>query len=157
VAGTGQGEARLGPMPEKENEDLIALTDPRDRAGEILDNLQRAIVARLEELSKLKQLAAKDQPGLLVEGQAGGASFVLMLSPTPRSRDLTPRQRQYADLIAAGLSNAQVGEQLGVSKHTVAHVLRTIRKKLGLRSSRGISRSLLFACAAADVLRADES
>ncbi len=49
-------------------------------------------------------------------------------------RDLTPRQREVALLVARGLTNRQVAAELTLSEHTVATHVREILKKLGLQS-----------------------
>jgi len=64
--------------------------------------------------------------------RAGGAYLSWqVVAPAPRSpklADLTRRQRQIARLLAAGLSNRQVAEQLGLSVNTVkGHVARTMK------------------------------
>ncbi len=48
--------------------------------------------------------------------------------------DLTTRERDVAELVAAGLSNREVAERLFVSPRTVEHHLRSIYRKLGVRS-----------------------
>src|ERR1051325_11767490 len=50
------------------------------------------------------------------------------------SSSLTPRQREVAALVAAGMSNAAIAEQLGLTKGTVANHLATILSRLQLSS-----------------------
>lgn len=52
---------------------------------------------------------------------AGGSS------PFP---DLTPRELEILDVLAAGLSNFEIGEQLGLSSKTIANNVSTILNKL---------------------------
>jgi DNA-binding CsgD family transcriptional regulator len=52
---------------------------------------------------------------------------------------LTPREREVALLVARGLTNRQIAEELVISEHTVATHVRKILKKLGLRSRAQIS------------------
>lgn len=47
---------------------------------------------------------------------------------------LTERERQVLDLVAAGLSNKEVGEQLFLSEKTVKHYMTIIMEKLGVRN-----------------------
>jgi DNA-binding CsgD family transcriptional regulator len=54
--------------------------------------------------------------------------------PVAGWESLTPAERVVADLVAAGLSNAAVGERIFVSRHTVDSHLRHIFAKLELRS-----------------------
>jgi DNA-binding NarL/FixJ family response regulator len=48
--------------------------------------------------------------------------------------DLTRREREVAYLVACGLTNRQISEELFISKRTVEAHVRKILKKLGLRS-----------------------
>jgi non-specific serine/threonine protein kinase len=51
-----------------------------------------------------------------------------------RSSSLTPREREVALLVAQGLTNRRISEELSISERTVAtHVARSL-KKLGLGS-----------------------
>src|ERR671931_398711 len=57
---------------------------------------------------------------------------------TKRAPALTDRQRQVVELIAAGLSNAEIGEQLGISPRTVKAHSDVLRQKLGVSRRRQI-------------------
>lgn len=46
---------------------------------------------------------------------------------------ITPRQRQVVVLAANGYSNTQIGERLGISRHTVDRHLTNIYLELGVR------------------------
>ncbi|MGF1493084.1 MAG: response regulator transcription factor [Microcoleaceae cyanobacterium] len=48
--------------------------------------------------------------------------------------DLSPREQTIVQLVAQGLPNKVIGEQLGISHWTVATHLRRIYKKLGVTS-----------------------
>jgi DNA-binding CsgD family transcriptional regulator len=52
--------------------------------------------------------------------------------------DLTPRQRQVVHLIAAGLSNDEVGMRLGISPRTAKAHCDVLRQKLGVTRRRQI-------------------
>ena len=56
---------------------------------------------------------------------------------------LTRRQSEVALLMAQGLSNRAIGEQLGISPHTVRHHSEAIFGKLGVRSRTAIGLVLL--------------
>jgi DNA-binding NarL/FixJ family response regulator len=49
-------------------------------------------------------------------------------------RELTPREREVLKLLAAGLSDGQIGERLYISKKTAWVHVAAIKGKLGARS-----------------------
>jgi ATP/maltotriose-dependent transcriptional regulator MalT len=51
---------------------------------------------------------------------------------------ITDRQRQVIELIAAGCSNDEVGERLGISPRTAKAHSDALRQKLGVRRRRQI-------------------
>jgi ATP/maltotriose-dependent transcriptional regulator MalT len=51
---------------------------------------------------------------------------------------LTPRQKQVVELIAAGCSNEEVGERLGISPRTAKAHCDVLRQKLGVARRRQI-------------------
>ena len=53
-----------------------------------------------------------------------------------RAPSVTPRQREVIVLIAAGCSNEEVAERLGVSPRTVKAHCDVLRQKLGVRHRR---------------------
>jgi ATP/maltotriose-dependent transcriptional regulator MalT len=56
---------------------------------------------------------------------------------------LTPRQKQVVELIAAGCSNEEVGERLGISPRTAKAHSDVLRQKLGVARRRQIPRAYL--------------
>jgi non-specific serine/threonine protein kinase len=60
-------------------------------------------------------------------------------SADERAELLTPREQEVALLVARGLTNRQIAQELSISEHTVANHVRKILKKLGLRSRAQIS------------------
>lgn len=48
----------------------------------------------------------------------------------PRQAGLTARQSEVMGLVAQGLRNAQIGERMGISEHTVRSMLRTVFDRL---------------------------
>jgi DNA-binding NarL/FixJ family response regulator len=55
-------------------------------------------------------------------------------------KELTEREREVAELVAAGLSNQQIAERLGVGSGTVKSHLHTIYDKLGVHSRYALMR-----------------
>ena len=51
---------------------------------------------------------------------------------------ITERQRQVIELIAAGCSNEEVGERLGISARTAKAHTDVLRQKLGVKRRRQI-------------------
>jgi ATP/maltotriose-dependent transcriptional regulator MalT len=51
---------------------------------------------------------------------------------------ITERQREVVELIAAGLSNDEVGERLGISSRTAKAHCDVLRQKLGVSRRRQI-------------------
>jgi ATP/maltotriose-dependent transcriptional regulator MalT len=56
---------------------------------------------------------------------------------------VTPRQKQVVELIAAGCSNEEVGERLGISPRTAKAHCDVLRQKLGVARRRQIPRAYL--------------
>ncbi|MGH3430870.1 MAG: response regulator transcription factor [Mycobacteriales bacterium] len=48
------------------------------------------------------------------------------------SRSCTPREHRVIELVAQGLRNRDIGEQIGTTEHVVKNYLRIIYDKLGL-------------------------
>jgi ATP/maltotriose-dependent transcriptional regulator MalT len=57
---------------------------------------------------------------------------------TDRSLKITERQREVVELIAAGMSNNEVGERLGISSRTAKAHSDVLRQKLGVSRRRQI-------------------
>ena len=57
---------------------------------------------------------------------------------TESGPDITARQREVVALIAAGLSNDEVGERLGISPRTAKAHCDVLRQKLGVARRRQI-------------------
>jgi DNA-binding NarL/FixJ family response regulator len=60
------------------------------------------------------------------------------MTPVPQNSRFTTRQRQVAGLIAAGCTDREIGERLGVSPRTAKAHADVLRQKLGVASRRQI-------------------
>jgi len=56
------------------------------------------------------------------------------IAPPPGPDVLSPREREVLALLAEGLSNAEIAEQMGIALNTVRNHVRSILEKLGLRN-----------------------
>jgi ATP/maltotriose-dependent transcriptional regulator MalT len=66
------------------------------------------------------------------------ASSAMQEALTKVSPGITERQRQVIELIAAGCSNEEVGERLGISPRTAKAHCDVLRQKLGVARRRQI-------------------
>ena len=71
-------------------------------------------------------LSDEEEPPMLVPEQ--------QQSPDERTERLTRREREVALLVARGLTNRQIAEELSVSRSTANNHVARILRKLGLRS-----------------------
>jgi two-component system, NarL family, response regulator LiaR len=86
-----------------------------------------------DELIKAIRLAHQGVPTL---APAAGQALVKMVSSGPPGlgHDLTEREQQVLSLMAQGLSNQQIADQLVITPATVKFHARSIRSKLGTAS-----------------------
>jgi DNA-binding NarL/FixJ family response regulator len=93
----------------------------------------------------LKGVSGRDLRAILKSVHAGevyvapGLAYVMIKGLTkPRERDpleeLTPREREVLELVAQGLSNAEIGGRLGLAEKTVKHHMTAILSKLEVGS-----------------------
>ena len=52
--------------------------------------------------------------------------------PAPASDELTPRELEVLQLVAGGLDNRSIGEQLGITRSTVKHHLEAVYAKFAV-------------------------
>ena len=109
-------------------------------ANELIQRLQSKVVPT----SPPPMLPRRQPSAAVVSGcrpgvaHASEAHAALML--------LSDRQRQILDLLAAGLSSAEIGQRLGMATTTVDTQRSRIRKRLGITSPDGLIRLAVMAC-----------
>jgi len=81
-----------------------------------------------------------DMPGVLREATTLLAELG---TAAPAPSPLTPREREVAELVARGLSNREVADQLVLSERTVESHVRNMLTKTGLRSRTELTRWVL--------------
>ncbi len=102
--------------------------------------LARALSADKPDAAVAEATAALDTYRRLgAHRAADAAASVLRLLgvPTragPKGGDLTERERQVLDLLAAGLSNVEIAERLYLSRKTIEHHVSRVFTKLGVRN-----------------------
>ena len=60
--------------------------------------------------------------------------------PAPVPLELSPREREIAELVAEGLTNAQIGKQLHISPYTVMTHLSNVYARLEIRSRAALAK-----------------
>ncbi|MFD7610575.1 LuxR C-terminal-related transcriptional regulator [Streptomyces sp. NPDC059828] len=91
-----------------------------------------------------------------MRGKCEGA-WTPMMAAAAAEVPLTGRELEIALLVADGHTNAEVGEQLFVSKRTVDNHLLSVFRKLGVDSRRDIKRALWDTCKHEPVSGGEES
>lgn len=65
------------------------------------------------------------------------ATVIIEVPKVETGPHLSPRQQQVLELMAEGLTNAEIGEQLGVTERTVKAYAQELYDKLGVRNRAG--------------------
>lgn len=95
-----------------------------------LPNARTSFVGREREVVGVKRSLAMTQL-LTLTGTGGSGKTRLALEV---ARDLTGREEEIAALVASGLTNSRIAEELSISARTVDTHVGRILKKLGLHS-----------------------
>ena len=97
------------------------------------------IIAKRHRLTRPAKLHPRLHPRRNgYRGRGALASDAMITMTFQRGTGLTPRQREVVALIAAGCSNDEVGERLGISPRTAKAHSDTLRSKLGVSRRRQI-------------------
>jgi NarL family two-component system response regulator LiaR len=87
----------------------------------------------IDELAHAIQLAHRGVPSL-APAAAQALVHTVISQPPKIGHDLTEREREVLELLAEGISNQQIADQLVLSQATVKFHIRHIRSKLGTAS-----------------------
>lgn len=79
--------------------------------------------------------ATFEDPAVAAEPE--DATLVFTAPMVDRGPHLSPRQQQVVDLVAQGLTNAQIGDELGITERTVKAYAQELYDKLGVRNRAG--------------------
>jgi two-component system nitrate/nitrite response regulator NarL len=128
LIGTASPETRVVMLTSSENEDDLVAAMNAGATGYVLKG-----IAGRELRAILKAVHAGEvyvAPGLAY-GMIRG-----LTRPRPHDpfEELTSREREVLELVAAGLSNAEIGGRLGLAEKTVKHYMTAILGKLEVGS-----------------------
>lgn len=102
----------------------IAFTRHRDEPAFNTDNLADLSALCLHLSTRLAQIRSKP---LTFEHNAVNVD-------SPKKNPLTPREIEITELVAQGLTNAQIGTKLWITEHSVKQALKRMFRKLGVVS-----------------------
>jgi DNA-binding CsgD family transcriptional regulator len=102
----------------------------------IADPARRASLSNALRTDPGVQLVGREEDADVIVTETSSASTPASSADTPprKGQTLTPRERDVLRLVAAGLGNAPIGDQLGISKSTVKYHLAAIFTKLGVHT-----------------------
>ncbi len=75
--------------------------------------------------------------------ELASSRLVVASRPKAQGAQLSPAEREIAQLITQGMSNAEIARARGRSVRTIANQVRAVLGKLGTTSRRGVTRALL--------------
>jgi DNA-binding NarL/FixJ family response regulator len=102
-------------------------------SGFLLKDAQPAdLLAAVRIVADGEAMLAPTVTRRLIDAFATGATTA-PAAPDPRVAALTPRERQVLTSMASGMSNAEIGEALGVATGTVKAHVNALLAKLGVR------------------------
>jgi DNA-binding NarL/FixJ family response regulator len=113
-----------------EEDDLAAAMRVGARGYILKGVAARELVSIVRSVWKGEGYVAPALAAGLLAGLAGGRA----IAKTDPLDELTEREREVLEFVAAGLSNKEVGARLHLSEKTVKHYMTIIMEKLGVRN-----------------------
>lgn len=111
---------------------IIAEQEDENEALSALQSGARGVVPKDIEADALLRAARSVVAGEYWIGRATAATFIDTLRHKTPASKITPREQEIIRVILTGLSNQEIGKQLGISRETVKRHVRNIYDKLGV-------------------------
>lgn len=92
------------------------------------------LVACARKIAAGEEYVSPDLAARLLGIDAASEQGSQAFNEAPSQRSLTPREDQIFRLLGEGLSNADIGQRLGLTENTVKHYLTPLFHKLGVRN-----------------------
>jgi DNA-binding NarL/FixJ family response regulator len=113
----------------------VILVTGSDGSDAVRSAIEAGCVGYLEKTMALSQLALAIRAAAAGDTVISPEHLALAMRPTPADQaQLTRREREILALVATGLSNQAIADQLVLSLHTVRTHVQSILAKLGLHS-----------------------
>ncbi|MBD2463024.1 LuxR family transcriptional regulator [Oscillatoria sp. FACHB-1407] len=126
------GHVMLGPIISRSQlVGGIGFTRHQDSPPFNAENLADLSALCLHLSTRLAELRAASQ---ILQGAQSVIHLNRDRATSPIENRLTPRERQIADLVAQGLTNAQIGTALWITEHSVKQALKRMFRKLEISS-----------------------
>jgi two-component system, NarL family, nitrate/nitrite response regulator NarL len=109
---------------------LVLVADP-EHARALVRGGVRGAIARESSSEQVAAASVAVAAGLHVFDRATLSAWSAPNLPAGDAPTLTPRERRVLELVASGLSNRAIADELGVSEHTVKFHVRSLLDKLG--------------------------
>jgi len=109
---------------------LVLVAEP-EHARALVRGGVRGAIARESSSEQVAAASVAVAAGLHVFDRATLSVWSAPSLPAGDAPPLTPRERRVLELVASGLSNRAIADELGVSEHTVKFHVRSLLDKLG--------------------------
>jgi DNA-binding NarL/FixJ family response regulator len=110
---------------------VLALVGRPERARELVEFGAQGALRRDASGESLTAASVAVAAGLYAFDRETVTPLLARSAPATETGMLTAREREVLELVASGLSNRAIGEELGVSEHTVKFHVRSLLDKLG--------------------------